>query len=248
MPLLSIITVCLNNKAGLEKTILSIINQSFSDYEFIVIDGGSTDGSVDVIKKYSDRISIWISEKDNGVYNAMNKGIKFATGLYCQFLNSGDVLFAPTTLRGVFNHKHTEDLLYGNMVIDFMNGTKQEGKMPSGISRKHMMRDTLWHPVSFIKRDLFFVLGTYNEKFSIASDYDFFLKAILVNKVSMFYLDKTIAIFAHDGMSSLPDNREKLLAERRNIQRQYFSDKKIESALRFSFSEKVIRKLKSWLK
>ncbi len=90
---LSIITVNLNNKDGLQKTIDSVISQTFKDFEWIVIDGGSTDGSKELIEKYSDYISYWVSEPDKGIYNAMNKGIKVAKGDYLEFLNSGDIFF-----------------------------------------------------------------------------------------------------------------------------------------------------------
>ena len=92
MPKLSIITINLNNAQGLEKTIKSVVSQTYSDYEYIIIDGASTDGSVDVIQEYRNKITYWVSEPDTGIYNAMNKGILKATGEYCQFLNSGDIL------------------------------------------------------------------------------------------------------------------------------------------------------------
>ena len=173
-PQLSIITINLNNRDGLKNTINSVINQTFGNFEYIVIDGGSTDGSADVIERYSNKISYRISEKDSGIYNAMNKGIKKATGEYCLFLNSGDTLFDRTTIEIVFARNRDEDILYGNLIFDYLNGKQHVRKMPRSLNFKHMMRDTLWHPVSFIKRDLFNQLGLYNENFKIASDYDFF--------------------------------------------------------------------------
>ncbi|MDR2910496.1 MAG: glycosyltransferase [Bacteroidales bacterium] len=89
---LSIITINLNNVAGLQKTIESVVKQTFTDYEYIVIDGGSTDGSADIIKQHANKITYWVSEPDKGIYNAMNKGIRVAKGEYCLFLNSGDWL------------------------------------------------------------------------------------------------------------------------------------------------------------
>ena len=99
---LSIITINLNNASGLEKTIQSVINQTYKDFEFIVIDGASTDGSVEVIKKYSSGINYWVSESDTGIYNAMNKGIRKAQGEYCLFLNSADYLFSPNLISAVY--------------------------------------------------------------------------------------------------------------------------------------------------
>ena len=97
-PKLSIITVNLNNAAGLQKTIESVINQTFTDYEFIIIDGGSTDSSLEIIKQYANKITYWVSEPDNGIYNGMNKGIGQADGEYCFFLNSGDWMIENNTL------------------------------------------------------------------------------------------------------------------------------------------------------
>ena len=95
---LSIVTINLNNKIGLEKTIVSVINQKYRNFEFIIIDGNSTDGSVDIIQKYQDKITYWISENDSGIYNAMNKGIANSKGEYILFLNSGDYLFNDSTI------------------------------------------------------------------------------------------------------------------------------------------------------
>jgi len=118
MTTLSIISINLNNVAGLQKTIESVWPQTFTDYEYIIIDGGSTDGSIDIIKKYSDKITYWISEKDNGIYHAMNKGIEVAKGDYCLFLNSGDWLVDKKILENVFSNNHSEDILYGDMMVD----------------------------------------------------------------------------------------------------------------------------------
>ena len=109
---LSIITVNLNNKTGLEKTVKSVCSQTFEEFEFIIIDGGSTDGSLDIIKRYEDNISCWVSEQDKGVYNAMNKGIKMAKGEYLQFLNSGDSLINSDVLNKVFKENKTEDIIF----------------------------------------------------------------------------------------------------------------------------------------
>jgi glycosyltransferase involved in cell wall biosynthesis len=242
---LSIITVCLNDKHGLEKTIQSVIEQSFTNFEFIIIDGGSTDGSVEIIKKYNSVVSHWISESDSGIYNAMNKGIKASDGEYCLFLNSGDTLYNSQTLEEVFSVNHSEDVLYGNMIIDWKNGKQTLGKMPAKITVKHMIRDTLWHPVSFIKRNLFNKIGIYNEYLGIAGDYDFFIRALLIEKVSTLYLNQTIAIFAFDGISSIESNREKLLNERRQIQLRYFNEKEIEKALTLTPYEKLKSKIRA---
>ncbi|NJO90458.1 MAG: glycosyltransferase [Chloroflexia bacterium] len=113
---LSIITINLNNARGLEKTIKSVVNQTYSNVEYIVVDGGSIDNSVNIIKSYEKSIEFWISEKDNGIFHAMNKGIEKATGDYLLFLNSGDCLFSTTVIEKVFGNKQNKDLLYGRQL------------------------------------------------------------------------------------------------------------------------------------
>ena len=111
---LSVITINMNNRKGLERTIKSVVCQIFADFEYIVIDGASVDGSADVIREYADKIHYWISEPDTGIYNAMNKGILQAKGDYCLFLNSGDALYTTTVLEEVFNQNFSEDIIIGN--------------------------------------------------------------------------------------------------------------------------------------
>ena len=226
MPELSVITVNLNNAIGLERTIKSVIGQTFTNFEFIVIDGNSIDGSKDVIKKYSANISKWKSETDTGIYNAMNKGINMAEGEYCLFLNSGDVICYPDTLATVFAKKLSEDIVYGNMFIEDIKGARTEGKMPDVITLEQLIRDTIWHPVSFIKKALFEKFGYYREDLKIVSDYDFFFKNIIINHVSTKHLNLPVAVFRIDGMSSNPENTEQIKRERKAVQEQYL-DRKI---------------------
>lgn len=122
---LSIITVNLNDKTGLEKTIKSVISQSFSDFEFIIIDGESTDGSIDIINQYKSKISYWVSEKDSGIYNAMNKGIRQAKGEYLYFLNSGDALHNENVLHHIFNDDPHAPFICGNFYMEVGGSWKQ---------------------------------------------------------------------------------------------------------------------------
>lgn len=122
---LSIITINLNNKDGLEKTIESVVSQTFTDYEFIIIDGGSTKGDVELIKEYENKISYWVSEKDSGIYNAQNKGIKQARGEYLYFLNSGDALYENTTLEKVFKNDPHDPFICGSFIWKSPDSSKQ---------------------------------------------------------------------------------------------------------------------------
>jgi glycosyltransferase involved in cell wall biosynthesis len=237
MPLFSIITVNLNNAAGLKKTIESVVSQSFRDFEYIVIDGASTDGSRDVIKEYETKITYQVSEKDTGIYNAMNKALKQVKGKYCLFLNSGDFLTNSQVLKDVSDFGSDADIVYGNMMIHYPDGKKKLGKMPEKITFHQMITDTLWHPVSFIKKTLFDKYGYYREDIKIVADYEFFFKTIIVHKVTAQYMPVTIAGFSLDGMSSYRSNAALIASERKKIQLQYFPGSVIE----LEESKKVVK-------
>jgi glycosyltransferase involved in cell wall biosynthesis len=220
---LSIITINYNNDHGLQKTILSVVNQNFKDFEYIVIDGGSSDGSKETIVDNSSRMTYWVSEKDNGIYHAMNKGIKNATGEYCLFLNSGDYLVDKNVLSHLFANKLTKDIVYGDMKINKGNGNLELGRMPNRMGIYQLYRDTLWHPVSFIKRDLFSKYGDYDESFKIVADYEFFVKTILFYKVSTQHISQFISVFDSSGISSHVNNKNEILRERSKVQEKYFN-------------------------
>ena len=231
MPLLSIITINRNNANGLDKTIQSVINQSYEDFEYIVIDGNSTDHSIDIIKKYNSNINYWVSETDKGIYNAMNKGIAKANGNYVLFLNSGDYLVNNDVLKSVFEKQQTADIIYGNMQIDWGNGKITSGKMPDKITFKQMYIDTLWHPVSFIKKTLFDKYGLYNETYKVVADYDFFFKAIIINNATTYHINVDIAMYNLNGLSSLLENKALEQAERRKVIESYLPQSIIDFAI-----------------
>lgn len=173
--MISIITINLNRKEGLRETINSVINQTYSDIEYIIIDGGSTDGSVDVIKEYNDKITYWVSEKDKGIYNAMNKGIKASSGDYLLFLNSGDHLSGNNVLEKVFPYLDGTDFVYGNewKVNDRNKGNRPyEAVYPNKLDESFFMRTSLPHQSSFIKREL--LKDGYNENYKVISDWVLF--------------------------------------------------------------------------
>lgn len=203
MPKLSIITINLNNAEGLEKTISSVINQTYRDFEYIVIDGGSTDGSVDVIKKYADTLTYWVSEPDTGIYNAMNKGIRKASGEYCQFLNSGDWLVVPDVTERMMEGMPDCAICYGNK-ITMQNGIERIHKGFEGkpITLLDMFLYTIDHSPSYIRRDLFGKYGLYDETLKIVSDWKFYLTSVGLNNESVAYRDVNIAMFDVTGISN----------------------------------------------
>jgi len=180
MPKLSIITINHNNREGLSKTIESVVNQTFQDYEYIIIDGGSNDGTLEEIKNNRHKIKKWISEKDSGIYNAMNKGINNATGEYCLFLNSGDYLYSLNVLDAVFSKSPSADLICCLMNIEEVDGSNPTvySVNTERINNRYIFIQSLPHPSTFIKRDLFNKHGLYDESLKIAGDYDFFVRAI----------------------------------------------------------------------
>jgi len=220
---LTIITINKNNNNGLQKTIASVITQTFQDYEYIVIDGVSTDGSVDIIKQYEDKITYWISEPDKGIYNAMNKGILQAKGEYCLFLNSGDYFVNKDILRQIFSYDFSEDIVFGDLKLVKNDKVVHETVYPDKITFEFFFYSSLAHPASLIKRELFVKYGLYNEKNKIVSDWEFFLIMFGRYNASYRHLSLFISCFDTTGVSSVIENQEKLNEERANILKKEFS-------------------------
>jgi glycosyltransferase involved in cell wall biosynthesis len=175
----SIITVNYNNSEGLRRTIESVVSQTFRDFEFIVIDGGSTDGSADVLQEYDKDITYWVSERDSGIYNGMNKGISKATGDYLNFMNSGDCFYNNNVLQQVANQLTDADIIVGR---DYhFNEAKQQGHasiQPGRVTMMHFFVATLDHQSSFIKRELF-KDSPYREDYRLVSDWIFFTEKVV---------------------------------------------------------------------
>jgi glycosyltransferase involved in cell wall biosynthesis len=194
MPLkLSIITVNLNNAEGLRKTIESVISQTYNDYEYLIIDGGSTDGSVEIIKEFADKITYWVSEPDKGIYNAMNKGILKANGEYLQFLNSGDWLLNEKILYKLFNLSYSAEIIFGNTILTKADGTTYLylKKPIENISLAYFFTKTIQHQSSFIKKDLFNEL-LYDDELKIVADWKFFIQKIIIQNCKVLPFLRTI--------------------------------------------------------
>ena len=205
---LSIITINWNNAEGLKKTIESVVLQKNLDFEYIIIDGESTDGSIEIIKQYENSITYWKSEPDSGIYNAMNKGIKQAQGDYCLFLNSGDFLVNSHILEDVFTQNYSEDFLIGNCnvsqnrkIIHVVQPTKE-------ITLQNFYRTTLPHQATFIKKSLFDKFGLYDEKYKIHGDYEFWIRTIILNNCTTKSINHIISDYNLEGLSSNNDNKE----------------------------------------
>ena len=197
-PLLSIITINYNDAFGLEKTIASVLNQSFQNFEYIIIDGASKDSSVEVIQKNKEKIHYWCSEKDLGIFNAMNKGIKVAKGSYLLFLNSGDVLNGLSALSDfISNPNFGGDIIYGD--YKFLDGEKI---YPDDLTPLFFMRTSLPHQSTFFKKRVFDVMGVYDEKYKIVSDRAFYIKCFLSNQFVFKHINYPLTIFDLSGISN----------------------------------------------
>ena len=209
----SIITINYNNCNGLRNTIKSVISQTFKDYEFIIIDGGSSDGSVDIIKEYQHCISYWVSEKDEGVYYAMNKGILKAKGDYINFMNSGDIFYNSEALSTVANIQGNYDIIVGR---DYhYNEQSHKGyapPVPLRISMITFFRETLPHQGAFIRRELF-KDSMYDESLHIAADWAFYVRKIVLEGCSVKSISDIISWREEGGISS---TQIKKLHEERN--------------------------------
>ena len=193
---ISIITINYNYAEGLRKTIESVVTQSSHDYEYIVIDGGSTDGSVDVIKEYASQIDYWVSEPDGGIYNAMNKGIAIAKGDYCNFMNSGDVYFDKDVLKNVVCYQKNEDIIYGDI---FYSG-QGVWPNPDKITMKLFYKHALYHQTCFIRTSLL-KEKPYDEAFKIVSDWKWFIETIGLGHASYVHIPLTIVLYEGGGIS-----------------------------------------------
>jgi len=180
LPLISIITVVLNNKKFLQQSINSVLNQSYKNYELIIIDGKSTDGTLDILKKKNSKIDYWISEKDKGIYDAMNKGIKLSRGSIISVLNSDDIFYkhALKTAANYFNQHQYIDFLFGSVIKYKL----LYGYRPWKIRWSFGFYST--HSIGFfIRKKSQKKVGYYNTKYKISSDYDFFYRMIVKHKL-----------------------------------------------------------------
>ena len=219
-PLLSVITVVYNNVKHLERTIKSVINQSYPYIEYLVIDGASTDGTLNILEKYHDKIDVLISEPDQGIYDAMNKGLKLAKGDYVLFMNSGDEIFAPDTVEKVFTSLAFADIYYGE--TEMLNE-----QLESQGRRRHQAPEELTtssfkygmsvsHQAIYIKKS---ITEPYDSNYQLSADIDWILDAISKAK-NIINTHQYVAKYLMGGMSK-QKHRESLI-ERYEIFKKYY--------------------------
>ena len=212
---LSIITINKNNYRGLQRTLHSISIQTNLNIEYIIVDGNSQDDSQNLIQQYADQLGDnfkWISEKDTGIFQAMNKGIAMASGQYVQFLNSGDCLYDANVVQlmlSALEEYNDPDILYGNMVKEFTNGTLYVDKGFEGriVTFFDMFSGTLNHSSALIRKKLFEQYGCYDENLKIVADWKWYFQIIMQQGIQPVYVDKNVTLFDMTGIS----NTNKLL-------------------------------------
>ncbi len=188
----SIITVNYNNKEGLRQTIESVIHQTFRDFEFIVIDGGSNDGSADVLREYDQQLTYWVSESDKGIYNAMNKGIRKATGDYLNFMNSGDCFYDNNRLQIIENLHLESDMIIGSDYwVNPQTGEDFQTILPLRLEMFTFYKGSLPHQSTFFKRTLF-NNDYYNENMKVVSDWIFYIQKIVGEGCSVAYYNGVV--------------------------------------------------------
>lgn len=213
-PLVSIITVVYNGESSIEKTIQSVINQTYDNIDYIIIDGGSSDGTIDLIKKHNDKIAYWISETDKGISDAFNKGIKASKGEWINFLNCADVFTSNNVVNNMAFHFCDYDIVtafakFGEFFIPKRLLTNEDK-----LHKKAMIS----HQASFIKKSIFDEIGMFDNNFSIRMDYDFWLRAL--KKYKFKFVDNVIVDYDPNGISGRDLKRfyfEQLKANKKNL-------------------------------
>ncbi len=220
----SVITINLNNARGLRQTIGSVAGQRFADFEYIVIDGGSTDGSVPAIEKFSKLIKYWKSEKDTGIYNAMNKGLAAAKGEYVLFLNSGDYLHDENTLEEFSKHLDGTDIVYGSFIIKYAEGKeyKEQNNRPITLLSFLDRERHLCHQSVIMSAKAIRDAGCFDESLKIVSDWKLFAISIFKKGASLKFVDSTLSYFLADGISLNKDSVGLINAEKEKVLKEEF--------------------------
>lgn len=249
--LLSIVTINRNNAIGLEKTMRSVAAQTCKEFEYIVVDGASTDGSVEMVKNLEPEFKHlkWVSETDSGIYNAMNKGLRMTSGDYIQILNSGDSLAAPDVMERMLSALEKADkpsMLYGNMVKCFPDGRQWVDKSFEGreITMLDMYTGTLNHDPTYIRRDMFEKYGYYDESLIIVSDWKWYLQAVVLGGEKPRYVDIDVTLFDMSGISET--NKDLDRTERKQVLEQLLPEAVLADYERYAFPMEQIKRLQRY--
>jgi glycosyltransferase involved in cell wall biosynthesis len=220
-PLVSIITVCLNSEKTIEQTIQSVINQTYPNIEYIMIDGKSTDRTLDIIAKYRDKISILVSERDPGIYDAMNKGLKISKGDIINFLNAGDYLYNSSIIERIvslFTKDNSLEMVYGDAIY-YDETNKKDFYASFHIPNRYILFIRgICHQSIFTKKSAFDKFGNFNLKYSIYADHDWLLRVLLKHRIKSYYYNIPVSFYLMGGIS---ENCDKYAYELEDIIKQY---------------------------
>jgi glycosyltransferase involved in cell wall biosynthesis len=240
-PLFSIITINYNDHLGLERTLLNALNQSYTNFEYIVIDGGSTDESTTIIQRYQDRIDYWVSEPDQGVYDAMNKGLQQVNGNYVYFLNSGDAFYSESTLLEIERYiraQNLPDIVYGDVI--YVNPeTKAETPSNFKVDKIALYNKMICHQAMFCQKHIFDNIGGFDTVFKIKADYDWLLRA-LFHGASIHKAHMMVAYYEEGGLSETQFNRYSV-KEIPVIRGLYYTAKEEKFIRRFFFHPQIMK-------
>ncbi len=222
MKKIAVITICYNDRDGLARTMASVFEQSCQEVEYIVVDGGSTDGSVQLIKASAEQLDHWVSERDGGIFDAQNKGWRMASAPWVLFLNAGDTLAAADVLEKALSAiAPGTTIAYGDLELSDDRGVYRTKRYPARITTAWLMKEALPHPAQFIRRETLLAQGGYDTTYRIAADHAFITRLLHEGDPVLQKLDLVVSRFDTRGMSSDPAQRQRLLAERKEIQRRY---------------------------
>jgi len=235
---ISVITVCFNAETDIKRTIKSVLEQSYESIQYIIIDGASTDNTINIISDYAYSIDTFISEEDSGIYDAMNKGAKAASGDYLFFLNAGDTFINKDTLSKIASHDLNGEFIYGDIELLSSDNITSVKRMPAILTTKFLINKTIPHQSVLTKKSLFDLIGGYDPKLKIVADYKFQLIAILELRAKTQYIPEVFAQFNLFGISSLQPFKR--IKEKKKVQIDLFG--------RHFFHESIVSKFKSKIK
>jgi len=237
----SVITVCKNSESTIEKAAKSVISQTYENREYIIIDGGSTDRTLDIIRKHEDKVDVLLSEPDSGIYNAMNKGIARSSGDVLFFLNSDDYFHDDQVLSDIIDEFRKDSevkVVYGNVVM--YDGGSEKLVKHDKVTRKYFYKNTICHQALFAKKEVYEIVGKFREKYKIHADTDWLMRAYFEsgNTIKFKYVDRKVCFFSAGGICSDPVNAEKYKYDRQEISAEYFAEAKYKL-----FIKKILRNL-----
>ena len=247
LPKISVITVSLKSVETIEATIKSVLDQTYNNLEYLVIDGGSKDGTVELLEKYSNDSKLkFISEADNGIYGAMNKGIKMAVGEWIFFIGSDDTLFSNGIIEKVFSQDHgNAEVIYGNVKL-LHAGLTYDGPF----DHEKISQNNICHQGMFIKKSLYEKLGGFNTKYIVAADYEFNIKWMGMG-ISSAYVNEIIAIYNEKGFSfhvmdeNFHNDRDLMLVENNIVCKRSFEylkqkNQQLVNSKRYKLGDKIV--------